>query len=103
MQYGAMIPNLGAAVDPVEITALTHRVEETGYDTLMVSDHIVMPTELKSRYPYNSSGIPSFNADKRHPRALHPPRLSRRHHPARPPRHLRPSPPLPPPPSSTPR
>ena len=63
MQYGAMIPNLGAAVDPVEIASLTQTVEEVGYDTLMVSDHVVMPTELRSRYPYNSSGIPSFNAE----------------------------------------
>jgi probable F420-dependent oxidoreductase len=63
MQYGAMIPNLGAAVDPVEISALTQTVEEAGYDTLMVSDHVILPTSLESRYPYNSSGIPTFNAD----------------------------------------
>ena len=64
MQYGAMIPNLGAAVDPIEIAALTRQVEaEAGYDTLMVSDHVVMPTSLTSRYPYNSSGIPTFNAE----------------------------------------
>ncbi len=63
MQYGAMIPNLGAAVDPVEISALTQTVEEARYDTLMVSDHVILPTSLESRYPYNSSGIPTFNAD----------------------------------------
>ena len=64
MQYGAMIPNLGAAVDPIEIAALTRQVEaEPGYDTLMVSDHVVLPTSLSSRYPYNSSGIPTFNAE----------------------------------------
>ena len=63
MQYGAMIPNLGAAVDPIEIAALTRQVEaEARYDTLMVSDHVVLPTSLTSRYPYNSSGIPTFNA-----------------------------------------
>ena len=63
MQYGAMIPNLGAAVDPAEIASLTNLVEQAGYQTLMVSDHVILPTELKSRYPYNSSGIPTFNAD----------------------------------------
>ena len=63
MQYGAMIPNLGAAVDPEEISAMTRQVENAGYDTLMVSDHVILPTSLESRYPYNSSGIPTFNAE----------------------------------------
>ena len=63
MQFGAMIPNLGGATDPVDIARLSQQVEALGYETLMVSDHVILPTRLESRYPYSSSGIPGFNAD----------------------------------------
>jgi len=38
------------------IIAFARRVEALGYDSLWVSDHVVIPWRIASRYPYNASG-----------------------------------------------
>ncbi len=37
--------------------------EELGYDALSVTDHVVMPLEVKSRYPYNDTGVMPVELD----------------------------------------
>ena len=36
--------------------AFAEKAEALGYDTVWFSDHIVIPTEVKSFYPYDPSG-----------------------------------------------
>jgi probable F420-dependent oxidoreductase len=38
------------------LIAFARRVEALGYDSLWVSDHVVIPWRIASRYPYNASG-----------------------------------------------
>ena len=48
---------------PEEIGRFASLAEELGYDTIMVSDHVVLPVRVESRYPYNSSGLTPLNAE----------------------------------------
>ncbi len=56
MKFGLRIPNTGplASVDNMLVTA--RRAEEWGYHSLWLSDHVVIPLEIRSRYPFNVSG-----------------------------------------------
>ena len=38
------------------LIAFARRVEALGYDSLWVSDHVVIPWRIASRYPYNATG-----------------------------------------------
>jgi probable F420-dependent oxidoreductase len=38
------------------LIAFARRAEALGYDSLWVSDHVVVPWRITSRYPYNASG-----------------------------------------------
>ena len=60
MKFGMLLPNLGPlATGPGALDALlaiTQKAEALGFDSLWVADHVVIPTEIKSRYPYNDTG-----------------------------------------------
>ncbi len=56
MQFGVVLPNLGSIARPDVLCRLALRVEELGFDSLWVSDHVVLPVHLESRYPYSSRG-----------------------------------------------
>jgi len=46
---------------PANLGRVAERAEALGYDTVWFSDHIVIPTEVKSFYPYDPSGKMPFN------------------------------------------
>jgi probable F420-dependent oxidoreductase len=46
---------------PANLARVAEKAETLGYDTLWFSDHIVIPTEVKSFYPYDPSGRMAFN------------------------------------------
>jgi probable F420-dependent oxidoreductase len=56
LRIGAKLPNSGAlSLDPgVPDLALT--LERAGFDSLWVSDHVVLPREMRSRYPFAADG-----------------------------------------------
>ncbi len=60
MKVGVSLPMTGplatgpGALDT--ILAFAQRAEALGVDSLWLPDHIVIPTEIQSRYPYNKSG-----------------------------------------------
>jgi probable F420-dependent oxidoreductase len=56
MDVGLTIPTRGplATKDPIE--TLVRRAEELGFGHLSVSDHLVVPRSIESRYPYSESG-----------------------------------------------
>jgi probable F420-dependent oxidoreductase len=56
MQVGAHLPVYGAAATRDGVLLAARRLESLGYDSLWVSDHVVIPWEIRSRYPYNATG-----------------------------------------------
>src|ERR1043165_2975730 len=56
LPIGCTLPSSGAAADPTAIGALAQTAEQLGFDSIWISDHVVVPTEITSRYPYSADG-----------------------------------------------
>ena len=56
MEIGAHLPVYGTAATRDGLLLAARRLEALGYDSLWVSDHVVIPWEIRSRYPYNATG-----------------------------------------------
>lgn len=56
MDIGIHMPHVGPQATRETILGFARRMEELGYDSLWVSDHVVVPRDYESRYPYNPSG-----------------------------------------------
>ena len=56
MEFGFSIPARGPLATPANILALARKGEETGFGFAAVSDHIVIPRDIASRYPYSEDG-----------------------------------------------
>jgi probable F420-dependent oxidoreductase len=61
MEFGCVFPNRGPMATPTNLGRVAEAAEALGYDTMWLSDHIVIPTEVKSFYPYDPSGKMPFN------------------------------------------
>jgi probable F420-dependent oxidoreductase len=67
MKFGVDLGNFGAfGADPgVDgCLAVAEEAERLGYDSVWVHDHVVMPSEVTSRYLYNSTGDSPFRTDQ---------------------------------------
>ena len=56
MQYGVILPNVGPMARIDILAELAREVEARGFRGIFLSDHIALPTELRSAYPYRSDG-----------------------------------------------
>ena len=56
MNFGVQVPHRGPMTDPDCVRAIVTETEKLGYGTLIVSDHIVVPKDISSRYPYSEEG-----------------------------------------------
>lgn len=56
MKFGFSIPTRGPISDRVSVVAIARRGEALGFDYVTVNDHIVVPRETASTYPYSRSG-----------------------------------------------
>ena len=56
MDIGLTIPIRGPLATPERIETLVRRAEELGFAHLSVSDHLVVPRQIGSRYPYSETG-----------------------------------------------
>ncbi len=56
MEIGLHLPHIGPLANREAITAFAKLAEEHGFDSLWVSDHVVVPRGLDSRYPYRRDG-----------------------------------------------
>ena len=56
MRIGAKVPNSGPLPATIGIGAMALALETSGFDSLWVSDHIVMPAAIESRYPFAADG-----------------------------------------------
>jgi probable F420-dependent oxidoreductase len=61
MEFGCVFPNRGPMATAANLGRVAEKAEALGYDTVWFSDHIVIPTEVKSFYPYDPSGKMPFN------------------------------------------
>jgi probable F420-dependent oxidoreductase len=56
VRIGVRVPNSGSLPAQVGIPALARSAEEAGFESLWVSDHVVMPASFASRYPFAADG-----------------------------------------------
>ena len=56
LSFGYHLPIWGPAATRDTLIALARRVEALGFDSVWASDHVVIPFEIRSRYPYNATG-----------------------------------------------
>ena len=56
MEFGFGVPTRGPLATPDNLAALARGGEEMGFEIVSVSDHIVIPRSIESRYPYNETG-----------------------------------------------
>ena len=67
MTIGVTLPSRGTVATPENLRSLATGAEALGFDHIWVSDHIVVPTQVASFYPYDAKGIAPFTADPEMP------------------------------------
>jgi probable F420-dependent oxidoreductase len=63
MRIGAKLPNSGPLPLRLGIPAMAQTLERAGFDSLWVSDHIVLPETIGSRYPFAADGRATWATD----------------------------------------
>lgn len=63
MRIGVKLPNSGPLPLERGIPDMARTLEEAGFDSLWVSDHIVMPRTIGSRYPFAADGRATWPTD----------------------------------------
>jgi probable F420-dependent oxidoreductase len=56
MKYGFTLPGRGPLATPDNLATIARHGDELGYHFLLVGDHIVVPRQIASSYPYTESG-----------------------------------------------
>lgn len=64
MQFGAHIFGVGAIAEPATLVEVTRLAEHLGYHSIFLADHIIVPRELDSKYPYTQDGSFPYAPDK---------------------------------------
>ncbi len=57
MKYGIMLPSRGPLARPENLVPIAQRADQLGYHVMMFPDHIVLPRQIDSQYPYTQSGV----------------------------------------------
>lgn len=56
VKLGFQVLNAGPLATPANVIEMARKAEALGYDSIVVTDHIVIPRRIGSRYPYNATG-----------------------------------------------
>ncbi|MEZ5856423.1 MAG: LLM class F420-dependent oxidoreductase [Hyphomicrobiaceae bacterium] len=56
MRYGFYLPTRGPLATRQGLAAIVERAEQVGFSSVMVADHIILPTKVDSAYPYTVKG-----------------------------------------------
>ncbi|MDQ3827918.1 MAG: LLM class flavin-dependent oxidoreductase, partial [Candidatus Tectomicrobia bacterium] len=65
MRFGVHGINFGqVAGDIPTLLRLVTRADALGFDSVWVGDHIVIPRQIASAYPYSPTGTPPFRPDE---------------------------------------
>ena len=62
--FGTSLPSRGDMAGPDQLRSVAQRAEDLGYDHVWVSDHIILPKNVASFYPYATDGVPTFKPDE---------------------------------------
>ena len=62
--FGCSLPTRGPMASPQALRSLAQRAEDLSYDSVWVSDHVVLPRKIDSFYPYAADGVPTFLPDE---------------------------------------
>lgn len=55
MKLGFQVLNAGPLATPTNAVEMACRAEALGYDSIVVTDHVVIPRRIDSKYPYNAT------------------------------------------------
>ena len=61
VRFGQSLPTTGANATPENIRTVAQRAENLGFDSVWVSDHLVIPHQIGSNYPYTHDGATPFS------------------------------------------
>ncbi|HSE54090.1 MAG TPA: LLM class F420-dependent oxidoreductase [Nocardioidaceae bacterium] len=56
MKFGLRLPGAGPYAGPHAIEAFASQAEQLGFHSLWMTDHIALPVDVQSRYPYREDG-----------------------------------------------
>jgi probable F420-dependent oxidoreductase len=56
VRIGAKVPNSGPLPGTIGISEMARVLEQAGFQSLWVADHVVLPAEIGSRYPFAAEG-----------------------------------------------
>ena len=56
MQYGITLPGRGPLATPDNMATIAQRAEALGFDSIALGDHILVPRNIDSDYPYTETG-----------------------------------------------
>ena len=57
MNFGLMIMARGPGAQAQGLTAMAKAAEDGNLDMIAINDHIVVPTDIDSAYPYTNNGV----------------------------------------------
>ncbi|MGE0821518.1 MAG: LLM class flavin-dependent oxidoreductase [Candidatus Binatia bacterium] len=63
MEFGIHLLGLGRRGTVADYVTAARAAEEFGYHSVWINDHVVIPTQHASAYPYSADGRPSFTPD----------------------------------------
>jgi probable F420-dependent oxidoreductase len=63
LRIGAKLPNSGRVALDRGVPELARALDEARFDSVWVSDHIVLPREIRSRYPFAEDGRATWPSD----------------------------------------
>lgn len=69
MQIGVVLLR-SVTASPADLARLARTIEELGYHSIWVTEHIAIPVEIRSRYPYSEDGRPAFGPETEWPEAM---------------------------------
>jgi alkanesulfonate monooxygenase SsuD/methylene tetrahydromethanopterin reductase-like flavin-dependent oxidoreductase (luciferase family) len=64
MQYGFGLPVRGKLANYDGISAMARAGEALGFTSATIADHVVFPTSVESRYPYDSTAFTPARATR---------------------------------------
>ena len=70
LAVGAKLPHTGAAARGDVVRSAAVALEEAGFDSLWVSDHVVLPERVRSPYPFAPDGVARWPTDVAYLEAL---------------------------------
>ena len=65
MEVGVILPNAGPKATPDNVVTVARWADELGYHSAWLTDHVILPEQVDSRYPYRSHGRWDYSPDTR--------------------------------------